>query len=168
VNNPLWVNDPFRTAARKQPLAEIAKLIVASAAMLTGGMIYVLWRSESLLMFSWFDALGIGPTVRMFREHAAPHAHALPHFIVFSLPQALWLFSGILFFRCIWPTGSRGSYMLWTGVFVAIAFGFELGQLLNVVPGCFEVGDALSLIAACLLALPFVSFTSHWERRVHT
>ena len=156
----------LRTTARKQHIAEIAKVIVATAALLTGGMIYVLWRSESLLLFTWFDALGMGLTVRMLREHAASGSHAFPHWVIFSLPQALWLFSGILYFHSIWRRGSAISYVLWTAIFVAIAFGFELGQFLNVVPGYFDAWDALSLIAACLSAWTIVGFTHHREGRV--
>ena len=142
------------------------KVLLASVALLIGGMIYVLWRSQSLLMFCWFDTLGIGQLVETLREIASPYSHAFPHWIYFSLPQALWLFSGILFFYYIWRNGSTVSYILWTAVFVTIAFGFELGQFLNVVPGYCEVWDVLSLVVACLSAWAVVGFTSHRERRI--
>ena len=163
---PLTVINRVTGACRKQPVAQTATSILATVAMLAGGMIYVLWRSDTLLMFAWFDALGMRPAVGMLREYAALHFQALPHWVVFSLPQALWLFSGILYFQCIWRGANAASSMLWTGAFVAIAFGFELGQLLNLVPGYFDVWDALSLIAAYLLALAVLDFTSTRRRRV--
>lgn len=35
-----------------------------------GGLIYVLWRSDSLLMFRWFEALGVAKLVAQLRVFA--------------------------------------------------------------------------------------------------
>lgn len=140
------------------------RILLSSVALLIGGMIYVLWRSESLLMFSWFRALGIGHVVETLRRNASPYANTFPHWVYFSLPQALWQFSGLLFFYSIWRNASTPHCLLWAGVFVAIAFGFEIGQFLGVVPGYFETWDLILLIAACLLAWAVVGFTP--ERRI--
>jgi len=53
-------------------------------------------------MFTWLDALGIRSQVLTLREYAKPYSIALPRWVIFSLPQALWLFSGIVAFSCIW------------------------------------------------------------------
>ena len=139
--------------------------ILASVALLIGGMTYVLWRSESLLMFSWFAALGAARVVKMLRGNADAYCESFPGWVIFSLPQALWLFSGIIYFHCIWRKDSAFGYRLWAGVLIAIAVGFEGGQLLNLVPGRFDVYDALSLVAACLSAWAVLRFTSRWKRR---
>ena len=143
------------------------KIILATVALLTGGMIYVLWRAETLLMFNWFDMLGIGPTVEMLRKYAAPYSHALPYWVYYSLPQALWLFSGILFFHWIWRKGSVINHMLWTALFATVAFGLELGQYLKIVPGCFAIWDLLLLVAALLSALALVGLTRYPKSEVY-
>ena len=42
--------------------------VAASILLLAvGSLIYALWRSHSLLMFRWFDAVGIGPLIERSR-----------------------------------------------------------------------------------------------------
>ena len=163
-NNPLIVNARVSTAPQR---IFYVKLILATIALLTGGMIYVLWRTETLMMFSWFDKLGIGSTVKMLRNYAAPYSHTLPHWFYYSLPQALWLFSGILFFNCIWHKGSIINYMFWTALFAELAFGWELGQFLKIVPGYFTIWDLLLLVAALLLALALIVLTRYPKKEVY-
>jgi hypothetical protein len=141
------------------------KALLASIALVTGGMVYVLWRSDSLLMFSWFEAGGAIGLVHLVRQNVSAYRSALPGWFIFSLPQALWLFSGIIYFHCIWgDTGALG-YKLWMGAFVTIAVAFEAGQLLAFVPGCFDVYDVLLLAVACLSAWAVLGLTSRSRRR---
>lgn len=158
LNTPLWGNSHVRTVDRKQSIAENTKAILATLALLIGGAIYVLWRGKSLLMFTWFDALGMGRFVEALREYAGPYSQVFPHWVYFSLPQALWLFGGIVFFHCIWRNGAFLNKLLWITVFAVTAFGFELGQYLHLVPGYFDLSDMLLLIVAFLAAGMLVRF----------
>ena len=131
-----------------------------------GGMIYVLWRSDSLLMFHWFATLGIDQQIRQLREAVAPYSGALPSAVCFSLPQALWLLSGILYSHSIWRDVSTLSWLFWTALLVVTALVAELGQLVGIVPGRFDIWDLLSLVAACLCGYAIVGVESLRERRV--
>lgn len=142
------------------------KTIVAITAMFVGATIYVLWRSNSLMMFSWFDALGMRSQVLTLREYAEPYSSALPRWVFFSLPQALWLFSGIVTFNCIWGKHDVLNKRLWSMAFCSIAFGFEFGQYIGLVPGHFDIFDMALLILALVTALLVDNFDNHCERRV--
>jgi hypothetical protein len=159
-------NIEVASVTEKHSTAGIPTTILATAALLTGGIIYILWRGESLRMFSWFNYLGVGQLLHVLRAHAAPYAHAFPSWVYSSLPEALWLLSGTLYFRWIWRNGSAFSYVLWTSLFIAIAIGSELGQYVHVVPGCFDITDLLLLIAACVPACILILFRFRTERTV--
>jgi len=139
-------------------------LLLAAVSLVCGGMVYILWRRESLLMFTWFDALGLKVLVRALRGIAAPYSHIFPPWVYFSLPQALWLFSGILFLDCIWRDVQGWRQILWMAAFVAVAFGLELGQFSQVVPGHFDILDTILLVASFLAAGALVRYRRYLER----
>jgi|GEM_PF-3423100 len=127
------------------------------AAMFIGGLIYVLWRSDNLLVSHWFAMLGAGRLVATLRAAAAPYAHSFPPWVYYSLPQALWLYSGLRAFHLIWGGSHPRALNLWSSTFAAFAFGSELGQRLGLVPGRFDWLD-LGLLIAAFLAASFSNF----------
>lgn len=68
--------------------------MVALSLIFIGGMIYVLYRPESLLLFRVTDALGITPLIDMLRSHIS--RFMLPSFMINSLPAGLWTASYLL------------------------------------------------------------------------
>ena len=72
--------------------------IIGIASIIFGGMIYVLWRKQTLLMFSWFDAMSLGIPIAILRDSASAYSSIMPRWFYFSLPNALWAFGGILLF----------------------------------------------------------------------
>jgi hypothetical protein len=154
------------TTATNHRIVRIVEAVLATMALLIGGMIYVLWRSGPLLMFSWFDAIGLGKLVYALHDFAVPYSHAFPSWVYFSLPEGLWLLSGILYLHCIWRNGSTFGYVLWTSIIVAVAFGYELGQYIHLVPGCFDTLDLIFLAAASVPACVLILFRLRRERSV--
>jgi hypothetical protein len=142
------------------------KIIIAIIAIFLGGMIYVCWRSNSLLMFTWFDALGMRSEVLTLRQYAKPYSDTLPRWVIFSLPQALWLLGGMVAFSWIWGKHDVLNKRLWSIAFCSVALGFEFGQLIGLVPGHFDVLDVASLILAIAFALLLDEFDNHSERSV--
>ena len=47
----------------------IAKAVVGGTALIIGGLIYIKYRSESLLMFDWFSGLGLTEYIEYFRNN---------------------------------------------------------------------------------------------------
>ncbi len=64
------------------------------ALILTGGMIYVLYRPESLLLFRATDSLGITPLIDILRSNSS--GVMLPSFMINSLPAGLWTASYLI------------------------------------------------------------------------
>jgi len=59
--------------------------------MILGGFLYILFREESLVMFDWFNSLGIESSIHYFRENINTNIH-LPKWIVYSLPDGIWIY----------------------------------------------------------------------------
>lgn len=123
--------------------------------MLLGGLLYVAYRPPSLLMFRWFEAIGLGPAVASIRI-AASELHPPPTWAIGSLPYALWLLSGLLVLACIWRGSAGFAPLGWMGLLVAIAVGGELGQWLGAVPGTFDPVDLAFVLAACMAPMPLL------------
>jgi hypothetical protein len=130
-------------------------LAIAAGAMLLGGLLYVAYRPTSLLMFDWFEAIGLGPAVASLRI-AASELPPPPTWAIGSLPYALWLLSGLLVLAWIWQGVQGAAPLVWMGLLAAIAIGGEIGQWLGAVPGTFDPIDLSLVIAACTAALPLL------------
>ncbi len=130
--------------------ADMSRVIAAISTMFVGGMIYVLWRTQSLTMFTWFNALGAGPIVESLRAQASPYSNMLPVWVYYSLPEALWLYSGLVSFNAIWASHVGPAAWLWPGTLAAMALASEIGQTLGVVPGRFDPMDLALLLVACV------------------
>lgn len=137
---------------------------LAIASMIIGGMVYVLWRPESLKMFSWFSALGLDRPVDAMRTSAAAYAQAMPSWVYLSLPQALWLFSGCLVFHLIWRHARCRQEQFWMAAVVLLAMGGELGQAVGVIQGTFDPMD-LALIALAFFAAQLIRLVDRQRRR---
>lgn len=139
------------------------RMLAAITAMFLGGMLYILFRSESLAMFKWFAAMGIKEEVQASRLMAQPHLSNLPQWVYLSLPQALWYFSGLLAFECIWGTspGTRRQRLAWMLIFSVLAFFLEAGQIIHVVPGNFDPLD----LGLLLVVLGIVAAIGFLEQR---
>jgi hypothetical protein len=128
------------------------------AAVLIGGCIYILWRPDNLVMFHWFAVVGAGGLVATLRDVAASYAHFFPTWFYYSLPQALWFYSGLRAFDIIWGGRHPAALKLWASMFGALAFGSELAQGLGLVPGTFDWLDLGLLVVAFFAA--FYSYLS--------
>jgi len=130
----------------------IGLLQAALLAMLVGGLLYLLYRPTSLLMFRWFEALGLDSAVEQLRAVATQHPRP-PAWAINSLPHALWLLSGLLLFAWIWRGRAGSAASAWMGVLVAFAAGGEIGQWCGLVPGTFDPIDLALVVAACIAFL---------------
>ncbi len=126
--------------------------------MALGGVTYILYRPRSLVMFGWFESLGLDPIVESMRSHAASWAWRPPLWWICSVPAALWLLSGLAAFAALWGGGTSRGARPWLLAVAAAGIGGELAQSIDLVPGTFDpidLGASLVAIAAFILvALP--------------
>lgn len=119
--------------------------------LLLGGVIYLLWRDTSLLMFLWLEELGLSEAIANARSSSLLQATRPPAWVVFSLPNALWVLALVSSAGLLW----RGTRRPWLKIAVTIAacfgVGAEVAQGLGVLPGTFSITDvALAATGAAI------------------
>jgi hypothetical protein len=119
-----------------------------------GAAIYVSWRSPWLLVFTWIDTIGVAPVVADVRAAALPVRAQLPSWVLFSLPDALWVYAVTWSMALVWNRKLEAtSARCWVLAGGLLACSGEVGQALRIVPGTFDVGDVLCYVISANVAL---------------
>jgi hypothetical protein len=130
-----------------------AKLVMATLPLALGGLTYVAFRTDSLLMFQWFAAIGLGAPVWHFREAAAAFRPPGADVLLFSAPNGLWLLSYCMIQSLIWRDRPRTGGLLWVCILYVVAVGSEIFQLLGLLSGRFDIRDLAAYTVAALLGV---------------
>lgn len=120
---------------------DITRLAVAALLLITGGVIYVLFRSSGLILFDWIDALGLSHKVQIIREASAGLTPG--SFIRYSLPDGLWLTSYLLIINAVIGHNDRWLWLGFTLLLPTYAICHEVLQGLGVCRGTFDTLDLL-------------------------
>ncbi len=118
-----------------------------------GSVIYLGWRTSSLKMFAWVDALGLTGLVAGLREGVAAALPSLPDWVLYSLPDAAWVYSLTATNVLIWGVAESKERSFWLALGVLLAGGSELAQWASLIPGTFDPIDLILIVLAALLAL---------------
>lgn len=109
--------------------------------VMIGAAIYVLFRSPRLRVFEWLEAMGLGAAVPAVRAWARPAAEHLPEWLLYSVPDGLWVYGLTASLALVWRGEPARARRAWVCVGIALGVGGELGQLAGVVPGVFDAAD---------------------------
>jgi len=115
-----------------------------------GGVIYLMFRSQDMLMFQWADMLGLTNALNSARVDLAPIGSHLPDFVLYCVPDGAWVFACTAFFARLWPDGPIWMRVGWIGIGSVLAIGGELGQAIGFVPGTFDPLDILAYTVAAI------------------
>ena len=117
--------------------------------LLLGGLIYIIFRDKSLLMFNWFDAIGIGNEIDGLRRLF--QGEGIYGWVKYSLPDGLWAFSYMFLVDAIW----NGSKLISSYIFIYslpfFALLSEFFQYFGLLPGVFDWMDVASYLFAIIL-----------------
>ena len=126
------------------------KLISGLASLLTGAVIYLLFRSKNLLGFELLDRIGMEPWADRIRSYTADVK--LPDVVVYSLPGGIWALGYILVIDSIFGNQSRSTRIVWASVIPLLGVCSEVLQGVGLLPGVFDPWDLVCY------ALPFIVF----------
>lgn len=118
--------------------------------LLVGGILYLGFRTNSLLMFKWFKIIGLESLIIKFRDLVSPAI--ISKWVIYSLPNGLWSFSFIFFILFFTEDLSR-TRKLWLVIVISIIVGCELLQKLKLIRGTFDIFDLTTNIFFITLAL---------------
>jgi hypothetical protein len=119
-----------------------------------GGMIYLLFRDKSLMMFHWADAIGVKPVLDDMRIYCTTIQMDNLNWFFFSLPDGLWVYSFTSFMLIVWGLKFSRHSIFWISIGPSLALCGEMGQASGVVRGTFDPTDLLLCLIGSIL--PFV------------
>ncbi|GHB44525.1 hypothetical protein [Mongoliitalea lutea] len=130
----------------------LKKTLIVIIPLLVGGLIYIIFRVDTLIMFRWFESIGIQDLIIFLRSLKSEIN--LPEWIIYSLPDGLWIFSFTYCMLVIWDFKLTKNSFFWITIAPIIGLVSELGQLINIVPGTFDIVDLI--IVTLSTAIPFL------------
>ena len=114
-----------------------------------GSMIYILFREKKLLMFNWFNYLKLNFIIDFLRNNFYEYRIYIPKSILFSLPDALWVYSFTMFLSIYFK-----NRIILSAIFVGSIIT-EILQLWFVV-GTFDIYDVIYMFTLYLIAMYFI------------
>lgn len=127
----------------------IKRSILSLLILCIGGFIYIGLRDKSLLMFDWFNHLGLSQHVEIIR--GVFNSEGVYGWVKNSLPDGFWLFSYMFLVDAIWNGSKSVSSHVFIYYLPLLALLSEILQYWGVVPGVFDWIDVASYLLAILL-----------------
>jgi hypothetical protein len=128
-------------------------LLLCSAALLLGGIIYILFHASEPAFFRWIPGPGLASWFSFARQSSVSFSQSLPEWIVFSLPNGLWAFAYSLLITGIWAGNKSWLRIFWMASIPVLVLGFELLQLTGTIPGVFCVHDMAFGLAGLIIGI---------------
>ena len=130
------------------------KLIFLSIlSILLGGVIYIAFRSSSIILFKWIDYIVLIDPVENLRIVTLPYKEYLPKWFLYSLPDGLWMFSYSCIVLVIWKRKITKYSLLWLLSLPMISILFEVLQYYNYFNGTFDIVDIFFFLMGSLLPI---------------
>ena len=123
--------------------------VAALLLILTGGMIYVLYRPESLLLFRVTDSLGITPLIDVLRSNSS--RVMLPSFMINSLPAGLWAASYLMMMYTTTKFHTRRIRLMLALPLPIMAIVLEFMQIWGWCPGTFDIYDLICYVIPLII-----------------
>lgn len=115
------------------------QILIGLVMLLLGGIIYLLFRPTTLLLFHSLDLVGLMPLVTDCRTLAATCQPS--EFVVYSLPGGLWATSYILLVVSLLEQAMRWQRMMVASIIPLAGICSELMQQAGLIPGVFDTAD---------------------------
>ncbi|QBQ43149.1 hypothetical protein E2P86_17860 [Sphingobacterium psychroaquaticum] len=106
----------------------------------------MLFRSPSLKVFEWLENVGLYESTNVIRTITTPLYHYIPEYILFSLPDGLWVFSYLCLILHLWSGKISTQNIGWIIITPVVAIGSEIGQFFGLIIGTFDLWDLIFYI----------------------
>ena len=122
--------------------------------ILIGGFIYLFFRPHTLKMFVWLRIINCE---QIFQLKDYNQDLKFIEFLIFSLPNGLWILSFLIIIGLIW-----GKYhiffIIYSSFFTGISILFEFFQKFGLIPGTFDIADIIVLLSSHILGFLIYDF----------
>ena len=129
-------------------LCTTTKICLGVLTLTMGGLLYILFRPETLLIFHVIHKMGLSDSIEVWRNSAADMC--LPEFVVFNLPAGLWATAYVLIINALFASQPRWQQLASASVIPLLGVLSEGLQVIGLVPGTADGLDALCYALAYL------------------
>lgn len=123
--------------------------ILALILLFVGGMIYLLYRPQSILLFRATDVLGLAPYISSLRESAS--SAILPSILINSVPAGLWTASYLILMYCNTKFYNKKTRMMLSLPLPVSMIVLEFMQLVGWCPGTFDFYDLICYVIPLII-----------------
>ena len=132
---------------------KIVEALIATFPLLLGGLIYLAFRPDYLVMFTWVDTIGLSQPIAWLREYADMYRHMVPDMVIYVFPNGLWLLSYCLLVSLVWSGQSKSSAIGWVMLLTLLGVISEILQYCEIIRGTFDWADLLVYVVASVAGL---------------
>jgi hypothetical protein len=115
--------------------------LLALLPLFIGGLIYICFRNENIIFFSWLRYLNIDYSLL---RQLKISKNIISLFIIYSLPNGLWVLSGLLILK-IFLKNDKKVLIFYSVIFIILSILYEICQLLYIIPGTFDIIDLITI-----------------------
>lgn len=129
--------------------------LIPFAALLLGGSIYLFLRPEEPLFIQWARWAGMSNFLEFLKPASTVSYGFLPHWAIYSLPEALWAFAYALIITGLWIGHAHRIKYLWFSTIPLLTLGFEVLQYPGIIPGTFSIPDLIAGLSGSAAGILF-------------
>lgn len=133
---------------------KVALLFLANFSLITGGLIYILFRPQNLLLFSLIDHIGLTRYINYMRDSLS--WCEVPSFIINSLPAGLWTASYLIFMYYQTKRHIRKKRLLVALPLPLSMVILEFLQYFGWCPGTFDIYDLICYLIPLIIFIKSV------------
>lgn len=133
------------------------QLVIHLLSICVGGLIYICFRSQDLLMFRWFDFLRFSDEILQIRNFFQAFSIKNSEWIIYSLPDGLWMFSFTTVILYIWSNTINKKSIIWIVIMPIISFFTEISQKYHLINGTYDSNDLFAYLLGFIFSCIFFS-----------
>ncbi|MUP38928.1 hypothetical protein [Labilibaculum euxinus] len=127
-------------------------ILFVTLPILIGGLIYIFTRPDRLLMFEWFNKIGIGESIVKLRQ-GNDFNKFLNNWIIYNSPALIWTFSLTVLLGVIWDYKINRESILILLIPLILGALSELFQKLGMINGTYDFVDMILYITGGLFGI---------------
>ncbi len=126
-------------------------LLISGLCLGGGILIYSISRPDTIYINRWIADL-ISDRSRGILHSIYQNVH-LPGWIIYSLPDALWMSALTLMILMVWNFRLNGKSIVWIGLAIISGFLFECLQVFHLIRGTFDPVDLVFMFLGAFLPI---------------
>lgn len=130
-------------------------ILLALLSLVFGFLLYSITRSDNIPLLQWLSGFNEGRLLHFFQQSI--QNEDMPAWVIYSLPDALWMFSMVLVILMIWNFQLNRHSLQWIILAVFAGILFEISQKYHFVPGTFDVIDLIFILISAILPVSFMT-----------